>query len=147
MTEILFARLDEFNVETSARIAADTVLQTNINNAIAGAQPLDSTLTALAALDSTAGILVETALDTFVRRTLSAPAAGLTITNPAGTAGNPTFALANDLAGVEGLATTGIVRRTATDTWSAGTAIVNSEFATMAAFTFKGNNTSGAATP
>ena len=33
------------------------------------------------------------------------------------------FALANDLAAVEGLATTGLVRRTAADTWSAGTLV------------------------
>src|SRR6266704_3099495 len=60
-------------------------------------QPLDATLNALAALDSTAGLLTQTGADTFSRRTLTAPASGLTITNPAGTAGNPTFVLANDL--------------------------------------------------
>ena len=84
----------------------------------ANKQPLDATLTALAALDSTAGILTITGADTFVRRTLSAPAAGLTITNPAGTAGNPTFALANDLAALEGLSGTGLGVRTASDTWA-----------------------------
>lgn len=58
--------------------------------------------------------------------TLTQPAAGITITNSGiaiTTSGTRTFALANDLAGVEGLATTGIVRRTATDTWSAGTLV------------------------
>ena len=75
-------------------------------------QPLDATLTALAALDSTAGFVVQTGADTFARRELVAPAAGITITNPAGTAGNATFALANDLAALEGLATTGIIVRT-----------------------------------
>jgi len=58
--------------------------------------------------------------------TLTQPAAGLTITG-SGTAitttGTPTFALANDLAAVEGLSSTGLVRRTATDTWTAGTAV------------------------
>jgi len=49
---------------------------------------------------------------------LTQPAAGLTIT---GGAGSITFALANDLAAVEGLATTGIVSRTAADTWIATT--------------------------
>lgn len=54
----------------------------------------------------------------------SQPAAGLTITgSPITTSGTFTFALANDLAAVEGLATTGIVRRTGSDTWSAGTAV------------------------
>lgn len=58
--------------------------------------------------------------------TLTQPAAGLTLTNTGvsqTTAATSTFALANDLAAVEGLATTGIVRRTGTDTWSAGTAV------------------------
>lgn len=84
---------------------------------VGGWQPLDATLTALAAYN-TDGFLVQTAADTFAGRTLTAPAAGLTITNPAGTAGNPTFALANDLAALEGLASTGIAVRTGTDTWA-----------------------------
>lgn len=84
-------------------------------------QPLDATLTALAGLNSTAGVLVQTGADTFDKRTLQQPAAGLTITNPAGTAGNPTFALANDLAAIEALNTNAILARTGTDTWAART--------------------------
>ncbi len=54
----------------------------------------------------------------------TAPAAGITISgSPITTSGTLTFALANDLAAVEGLSGTGIVRRTGTDTWSAGTAV------------------------
>jgi hypothetical protein len=100
-----------------------------------GLQPWDSTLAALAGLDAAAGILVETAADTFARRSLAAPAAGLTIANPAGTAGNPTFALANDLAALEGLAATGFAARIAADAWAqrsltapaAGLAISNND--------------------
>lgn len=79
-------------------------------------QAYDAGLAALAVFN-TNGILVQTANNTFAGRSLSAPAAGLTITNPAGTAGNPTFALANDLAALEGLSSTGFAVRSATDTW------------------------------
>lgn len=84
---------------------------------ITDAQPLDADLTAIAAFTGT-GIAVRTAADTWTQRTLAAPSAGITITNPAGIAGNPTFALANDLAAVEGLTGTGFSVRTAADTWS-----------------------------
>jgi hypothetical protein len=80
-------------------------------------QPLDTDLTAVAGI-ATPGLLANTGAGTAAARTLTAPAAGVTITNPAGTAGNPTFALSNDLAGVEGLATNGVAVRTATDTWT-----------------------------
>lgn len=81
-------------------------------------QPLSTILTNVAALNSTPGLLVQTGATSFAKRTITAPAAGLTITNPAGTAGDPTLALANDLAAVEGLAGTGLAVRTATDTWT-----------------------------
>jgi hypothetical protein len=89
---------------------------------IASKQDADADLTAIAAL-STTGIAVRTGAATWAVRDMTYPAAGLVITNSAGIADNPAFSLANDLAAVEGLATTGIVRRTGTDTWSAGTAV------------------------
>ena len=55
---------------------------------------------------------------------ITAPAAGITATGgPVTASGSITLALADDLAAVEGLAATGIVRRTASNTWSAGTAV------------------------
>lgn len=86
-------------------------------------QAYDAGLAALAAFN-TNGLLVQTADNTFAGRTLAAPAAGLTITNPAGTAGNPTFAFANDLAALEGLGSTGIAVRTAADTWAQRSVVV-----------------------
>jgi len=77
-------------------------------------------LSALEALSST-GIAIRTASDTWAQRTLQAPAAGFTITNPAGVAGNPTFVLANDLSALEGLSSTGIAARTGSDAWSVRT--------------------------
>lgn len=58
-----------------------------------GLQPLDATLTALAAFN-TNGFLVQTAADTFAGRTLTTTANHLSITNPEGTAGNPLLELA-----------------------------------------------------
>jgi hypothetical protein len=109
-------------------------------------QAFDADLSALAG-NSTDGLWAHTGAGTGAARTLTAPAAGLTITNPAGIAGNPTFALANDLAALEGLASTGIARRTGSDAWSVGTAVANSELATMAAYSFKMNATGSAAAP
>jgi len=72
---------------------------------------LTNDLAALENLSGT-GFAVRSAADTWVQRSLVAPAAGFTITDPAGIAGNPTFALANDLAAVEGLTTVGYMVRT-----------------------------------
>jgi len=84
---------------------------------ITDAQPLDSDLTALANT-ATTGLYAVTGSGTSVTRTLTGPAAGITVTNGNGVAGNPTLALANDLNAVESLSTTGIAVRTATDTWT-----------------------------
>lgn len=79
--------------------------------ATSGVQGYDAGLAALA-VKTTTGILVQTGADTYSSVTLVAPAAGITITNEDGVAGNPTFALADDLAALEGLTTDGYIVRT-----------------------------------
>lgn len=95
-------------------VAARTSLGLAIGSNV---QAWDADLDCLAA-NSTAGVLARTGAGTCAARTLTAPAAGFTITNPAGTAGDPTFVLANDLAALEALASTGFAARTGTDAWA-----------------------------
>ena len=112
-----------------ATFSAGDVLYASANNvwsaapagATSGVQAYDAGLAALAAKTST-GIMVQTGADTYSSVTLVQPAAGLTISNADGTGGNPTFALANDLAGLEGLTGTGYAVRTGNGTWKIGRA-------------------------
>lgn len=87
-----------------------------------GYQPLAADLTAVAGLSAN-GLIARTGSGTAAVRSITAPAAGITVTNGDGVSGNPTIGLANDLAGVEGITGTGFVRRTAADTWSASTLV------------------------
>lgn len=79
-------------------------------------QPLDADLTAIANFSGT-GFAARTASNTWAQRSLANAAAGITWTNPAGVAGDPTPVLANDLAALEGLGSTGFAVRSTTDTW------------------------------
>lgn len=100
----------------AGNIAAVTV-QAAIDELDSEKQPLDADLSALAALAST-GLVARTAAATYAERTLTAPAAGITVSNGGGVAGDPTLALANDLAALEAMAGTGIVARTAAETYA-----------------------------
>lgn len=81
---------------------------------------LANDLAAYEGLSST-GMVARTGDGTAATRTLTAPAAGITVSNGDGVSGNPTLALANDLSAVEGLASTGVAVRTASDTWTTRT--------------------------
>jgi len=79
---------------TDLTSAARTVLDDTTVGAMLttlGGQPLDATLTALAAYN-TNGILCQTAADTFAGRTLTG-GGGITVSNGTGVSGNPTLAV------------------------------------------------------
>jgi hypothetical protein len=71
---------------------------------------------------SSNGIIARTGSGAYSFRTLTAPASGITVSNGDGVSGNPTLALANDLAALEALSGTNtIYYRSAADTWTAVT--------------------------
>lgn len=74
----------------------------------------------LAAIDALTGtgILVRTGASTWALRSIVESTEGLTITNGDGVAGNPTIGLADDLAAIEALSSTGLAARTAANTWA-----------------------------
>jgi hypothetical protein len=71
---------------------------------------------------TTTGISVRTAPGTWTTVALATSAApGLSITNPDGTTGSPTFTFTGDLAALTGFTATGIPARTGTGTWDVRT--------------------------
>lgn len=80
-------------------------------------QAWDLDLDAIAGLGTT-GIIVRTGAGTASARSIIQPAAGITVTNGDGVAGDPTLVLADDLAALEGLSGTGIAVRAGASSWA-----------------------------
>jgi hypothetical protein len=76
--------------DSSVTITGDATTDT-IDLVVFGKQPLDATLTALAAYN-TNGLLTQTSADTFTGRTITGTANQVVVTNGDGVAGNPTLA-------------------------------------------------------
>lgn len=113
---IVAGSLVDADINASAAIDASKIADGSVSNAefqyldgvtsgiqsqLDNKQPLDATLTALAA-HNTNGILVQTAADTFTGRSISAGSA-IAVSNGDGVSGNPSIAL--DIAGLTAITT------------------------------------------
>lgn len=91
------AQAGDYNASQITNIPSGSISSVTVQDALneldSEKQPLDATLTALAAFNSN-GILVQTASDTFAARSITA-GTGITVNNGNGVSGNPSVAISN----------------------------------------------------
>lgn len=128
VTVALNATLDQLTDVTITTPATGDIIYRNAGGqfvnaapgATSGVQPYDTTLTALAGLTATPGLVVESGVDAFVTRVITGTAGRVVVTNGDGIAGDPTIDLAS------GVVTPGTYTSVTVDTYgrvTAGTAI------------------------
>ena len=102
-------------------LSVDTSTYLTTSSAASTYQPLDATLTALAAYNAN-GVICQTAADTFAGRTITGTSGTITVTDGDGVSGNPTITIDATYVGQASITTLGTVT---TGTWSATTIAVN----------------------
>lgn len=94
MADAQFPAIEGLTVPSKARVMLfQSGKQVHAPVTAIGLQPLDTTLTALAGLTAAAGLVSQTGVDSFAKRTLTGAANKVTVTNGDGKAGNPTISI------------------------------------------------------
>lgn len=106
-----------------SNLSADDHLQYfNITRGDARYQLKDTTLSGLASLDTTAGLVCQTATDTFTKRTLQGTTNRISISNPTGSGGDPTIDISASYIGQASITTVGTI---STGTWNGTTIAIS----------------------
>lgn len=97
--------------------------KSEINSSLSNKQDLDATLTALAGLSNTAGIVIQTGIDTFTKRSVQGTSNKISATNGDGVSGNIILDIDSNYAGQSSITTLGTI---STGIWNGTTiAIAN----------------------